>query len=62
MEKLLFLLLVVVVGDAGAVVDAAAAIDGLGLEQQGVGQRGLAGRPVPDQGHVADVLHFDTWP
>ena len=53
-----FLLLLVVVGDAGAVVDAAAAVDGLGLEQQGVGQRGLARRPVSDQGNVADVVHL----
>ena len=51
------LLLVVVVGDAGAVVHAAAAVHRLGLEQQGVGQRGLAGRSVADQGDVADVFH-----
>ena len=46
----------VVIGDAGAVVDAAAAIDRLGLEEQGVGKRGLAGDFMPDQGEVADVI------
>ncbi len=48
----------VVVGDAGAVVHAAAAIDGLGLEQQGVGKRGLARRPMSRQGDVPNVRHL----
>ena len=46
-RELVFVLLVVEVGDAGAVVDAAAAVDGLGLEEQGVGQRGLAAARCP---------------
>ena len=51
-----FLLLFVPIGDAGAIVDAALAVDRPGGEEQAVGQRGLSGRPVPHQCHRADVL------
>src|SRR5262249_11692542 len=51
------LFLLIVVGNAGLVVHAAPAIDRAGLEQEGVGQRGLAGRRVSHQGNVADVFH-----
>ena len=43
--------------DGGAVVDAAQPIDGVGLEEQGIGQAGLARGPVPDECNVPDVLH-----
>ena len=49
---------VVVIGDAGAVVYVAFAVDGSGFEQQGVCQRRLARRPMPNQRNVADVLDF----
>ena len=52
-----FFLLVVEVGDAGALLDAAVTLDGLGGEQQGIGQRSLAGRAVSHQGHRADVVY-----
>ena len=45
--EVVLLLLVVVVGDAGAVVHAAHAVDGVGLEEQGIGQRGLAAARCP---------------
>ena len=48
-------LLVVDVGDAGPVVDRAAAVGGPGGEEQGVGKAGLARRPMSGQGNVADV-------
>ncbi len=38
-----------------AVLDLAQAVGRTGGEQQGLGQRGLAGAAVPDEGHVADV-------
>src|SRR5262249_53856092 len=50
------LLLVVVVGDAAAVVHAAAPVHGAALEQQAVRQRGLARGAVAGQGDVADVF------
>jgi hypothetical protein len=43
---------VVVVRDAGSVVDAAAAIDRMSLEKKGVGDRGLPRRPMSSQGNV----------
>ena len=48
----------VVVGNAGAVIHAAATIDGLGLIQKGVGQRGFARRPMSRQGDVANVRYL----
>ena len=42
------------VGDGGGVLDPAGAPDGPGAVQQGLGQGGLAGSAVPDEGHVAD--------
>jgi len=53
-----FMFFLVEVGDAAAVLDAAAAIDGLGLEQEGVGKRGLARRPMSSQGDVPNVRYL----
>src|SRR5947209_56123 len=52
-----FMFLVVVVGDAGAVIDAATAGNGTGLKQKGIGQRSLTGRTVAYQRDVANVPH-----
>ena len=57
---LLLLFLVIVIGDAGAVIDTAAAIDRLGLEEQGVGQRGLAGDFMANESDAANVFHMIT--
>jgi len=43
------------VADRGAAVDRSLPGDGAGGGHQGLGQRGLAGSVVADQGHVADV-------
>ena len=42
------------IGDGGGVLDPARAADGAGEMQQRLGQGGLAGPAVADQGHVAD--------
>ena len=47
-------LLGLVVADRRAVLHPTEAGDRPGLEQHGLGQRGLAGAAVPDEGHVAD--------
>src|SRR5262249_50342657 len=48
----------VVVGDGGAVIDAAVPVDRLGREQEGVGKRGLARRPVSSERDVPDVCYL----
>ena len=56
-------LLVVDVGDAGAVVDRASPVGGAGGEEQGVGKARLARRPMTGQGNVPDVGRCDkSWP
>src|SRR5262249_40470429 len=54
--EMALVLLLVVVGNAGAVLGAAAAVDGPRGVEQGVGKRGLARRPVSRQGDVPDVF------
>ena len=55
--EVVLVFLVVGVGDRGAVVHAAQPIDRVGLEEQGIGQAGLARGAVPDECNVPDVLH-----
>ncbi len=52
-----FLFFLVVVGNAGAVVHAAAAVHRLGLKQKVIGQRGLARCSMSHQGDIANVFH-----
>src|SRR5262249_20052907 len=52
------LFLVVVIGHAAAVVDAAAAIDRLRLVQEGIGEGRLARHLMPDQCNGANVFRF----
>src|SRR4030095_7493206 len=51
----MLLLLLLEVAEAGAVHDRALSADGLGLEQQGVGDGRLAGPAVAAEQDVADV-------
>ena len=55
--EVVFMFLVVGVGDGGPVVHAAHPIDRVGLEEQGIGQAGLARGAVPHECNVPDVLH-----
>ena len=55
---LVVLLFFVEVADAGARVDAGRMVNGSGFGEQRVGQHGLAGRAVPAENDVADVLDF----
>ena len=54
-REVVLVFFVVVVGDAGAVVHVAHAVDRVGHVEQGIGQRGLAARTMPDKGNGADV-------
>jgi len=54
-REVVFVLLVVVVGDAGAVVHGPHAVHGVRLVEQGIGERGLPARPVPNQRNGANV-------
>ena len=58
---LVLLLFLVEVADARAVVDAGGPADGPGGGEDLVDQRGLAGRAVPTEGDVADLLDRNTW-
>ena len=49
------LLFIVEVEEAGAVVDAAVAVNRFGMEQQSVEKRRLADRPMPDERNVPDI-------
>src|SRR5579871_6301907 len=48
---------VVEIRDAGAFVHAPSPIYGAGFEEHRVGERGLAGGAVPNEGKVANVFH-----
>jgi len=54
--EVVLVLLVVGVPNGGAVVDAPEAIDRVGVEEQGIGQAGLARGAVPDECNVPNVL------
>ncbi len=51
-----FLLLVVIIGKAAAVVYAAATLHGLALEEKGIGQRSFPGRSMSHQRDVANIF------
>src|SRR5439155_21085733 len=55
-RKVPLLFFLVVVGDTGAFLDAAAPVDGLGFEQQGVRQGSFACRTMSDEGKIADIF------
>src|SRR5436190_1279555 len=50
--------LIVRIGDTAPLVDATAAIDGLGLEEQGIGDRRLASHLMPYQCNGANIVRF----
>ena len=55
--EVVLVFLLVEVGDGRAVVHAPHPIDRVGLEEQGIGQAGLARGAVPHECNVPDVLH-----
>ena len=55
--EVVFVFFLVEVGDGGAVVHAAQPIDRVGLEEQGIGQAGLARGAVPHECNVPHVFH-----
>src|SRR5258708_6378364 len=55
--EMMALLLLAGVADGRAVVHAAHPIDRVSLEEQGIGQAGLARGAVPDECNVPNVLH-----
>ena len=55
------LLLRLAVADGGAVLHAAQSGDGAGLEEHGLGQRGLSGAAVADERHVSDPFGRDLF-